>query len=177
MTDNGFLLPKGRSGRIPAVMHVPADDLTAAARSAIARRLREAVDVAGGPKQVSDVSEVAYSTLLAYLRGGEIKLGNLLSLARACGVSVEWLATGGGRPPSWRAQERAISMGSSEPQEPLLPPRIDVQWLTKAIEIVDSLGGSALPPRERAVRIANAYDLLTAPGDLPPLPQLPPRPR
>lgn len=157
-------------------MHVPAANLQLPDRAAAADRLREAVDRNGGPKQVSDHSEVALGTLNGYLAGGEIKLSNLVRLARATGASVEWLATGGGVEPPWRRKPAVNTGMSSEPQRPLVAPKIDAHWLAKAIEIVEALGGSNLPLRERAARIARSYELLTAPDtDLPPLPGVPRR--
>ncbi len=157
-------------------MHVPTPNPQPADRAAITERLREAVAKSGGPGQVSSRSKVALGTLNGYLAGGDMKLSNLVRLAQACGVSVEWLATGGGPLPRWERRSAGNTGLSSAVQAPLAPPRIDARLLAKAIEIVDSLGGASLSPHERAQRIAHSYDLLTAPDtDLPPLPQLPTR--
>ena len=58
-----------------------------------ATRLREAARKAGGNKEVARRSGVPLGTLNAYIAGGEMKLANAVALARACGVSLEWLAT------------------------------------------------------------------------------------
>jgi transcriptional regulator with XRE-family HTH domain len=142
--------------------------------SGVTERLRQAVSKAGGPTRISERAGISLSTLNNYLGGGEIKLSNLLRLARVCGVTVEWLATGTGPLPRWLRKDAAVMGLSSEPQAPLRPPTLDLHWLTKAIEVVDALGGAALPPRERAVRIARSYELMTMPeDDQPRLPQMP----
>ena len=61
-----------------------------------AERLKAAMATAGGPKAVAEKSRVPLSTIGGYTRGGEIKLSNLVQLAEASGVTVEWLATGRG---------------------------------------------------------------------------------
>jgi phage repressor protein C with HTH and peptisase S24 domain len=59
-------------------------------------RLREAVRSAGGNKAVASLSRIPLTTLQGYLAGGEMKLTNVVALAKATNVSVEWLATGEG---------------------------------------------------------------------------------
>jgi transcriptional regulator with XRE-family HTH domain len=157
---------------------VPPTNPNASERAAITERLRLAVMKNGGPTQISERAGMSLSTLNAYLGGGEMKLSNLLRIARVCGVSVEWIATGTGVLPRWLRKDAAVMGLSSERQAPLAASGIDPHWLAKAIEIVESLGGAKLSPRERAERIAHSYHLLTAPEtDLPPLPQLPQRRR
>ena len=152
-------------------MHVEEPNLQLAEASAIKERLREAVSRAGGGTLISKQADVALSTLNGYLAGGEIKLSNLIKLARACDVSVEWLATGGPPRPAWLRILAGDNSNFHEGQAPLGPPVVDAAWLAKAIEIVDALGGDKLPPRERARRIAHSYELLTAPeADIPALP-------
>jgi phage repressor protein C with HTH and peptisase S24 domain len=71
-------------------------------------RLREAVRSAGGTKAVASISRIPLTTLQGYLSGGEMKLTNVLALAKATGVSVEWLATGrGSRQPVIVSQDEA----------------------------------------------------------------------
>ena len=53
-------------------------------------RFREA----GGNKIVAERSGVPPSTLGVYLKGQEWKVSPALALARACGVTLEWLITG-----------------------------------------------------------------------------------
>ncbi|MBX9594204.1 MAG: helix-turn-helix domain-containing protein [Roseomonas sp.] len=59
-------------------------------------RLREAVRLGGGPKAISGKAGIPTTTLQGYLTGGEMKLSNAIALAEACGVRLEWLATGAG---------------------------------------------------------------------------------
>lgn len=159
-------------------MHVQAPNPQLDERLAIAERLRDAVKHGGGGKEISARSEVPLGTLNGYLAGGEIKLSNLLKLARACGVSVEWLATGNGSAPPWLRNLVGDNLKLRERQVDLVAPSIDTRWLAKAIEIVEALGGEKLPVAERARRIAHSYELLTAPeADIPPLPPIAPRGR
>lgn len=62
----------------------------------LGERLRQAVRAAGGNQAVAEKSGVPLGTLGGYLSGGEQKLSNTVALAEACGVTVEWLATGRG---------------------------------------------------------------------------------
>src|SRR5882724_9838854 len=64
----------------------------------VAERLREAVKSAGGHGAVAARSGIKSRTLSTLLAGQEAKQGQLVALADACRVSVEWLATGRGEP-------------------------------------------------------------------------------
>jgi hypothetical protein len=77
--------------RLPANFQVPDSNSEAVG---FKNRLRQAVNMAGGPQVVSLNSKVPLSTLQGYLRGGDPKFSNVMALAKACGVSVSWLATG-----------------------------------------------------------------------------------
>jgi phage repressor protein C with HTH and peptisase S24 domain len=57
-------------------------------------RLRSAVKEAGGNKAVAARAGIPISTLGMYIAGREMKVGSAVALARACGVSLNWLATG-----------------------------------------------------------------------------------
>ena len=59
-----------------------------------AKRLREAVRGAGGNKAIVASSGVPNSTLSDYLAAKEWKFATAVSLAEACRVSLDWLATG-----------------------------------------------------------------------------------
>jgi hypothetical protein len=54
------------------------------------------VRAAGGNNLVAQRSGVPLSSLNSYLRGREMKAGQLVRLAEATGVSLGWLATGDG---------------------------------------------------------------------------------
>jgi hypothetical protein len=85
---------------------IPSDE---SARKARGDRLRQAVRDAGGATLISQKSRVSLSTLHAYQGGQEMKLSQVVSLADACGVSVEWLATGRG------SREKSAPLGFGEP--------------------------------------------------------------
>lgn len=79
-----------------------------ALKNDMAERLRRAVDLAGGPGLVSERSGVALRTLGNYTGGRtELKAGALIKLADACGVSLDWLATGQGHALAGEAVNRS----------------------------------------------------------------------
>lgn len=59
-------------------------------------RLKDAVIRSGGATAVSRVSGVALSTLNDYLKGKEARFSRVVAIAKACSVSIDWLATGDG---------------------------------------------------------------------------------
>nr|WP_294915407.1 LexA family transcriptional regulator [uncultured Neokomagataea sp.] len=58
------------------------------------QRLREAVKKSGTQKEVANRAGIPVSTFSEYLSGREMKLSVAARIADACGVSMEWLATG-----------------------------------------------------------------------------------
>jgi hypothetical protein len=60
----------------------------------IVDRLRKAVDDAGGPAAVCRAAGVPMSTLSGYLNGTEARFTRMAVLAKACKVSLDWLAYG-----------------------------------------------------------------------------------
>ena len=89
-------------------------------------RLRQAIKTSGGNNRVSEKTGIPLSTLGAYLRGRDIQSEQLIALAAACGVSVEWLATGQG--PS------AAAPAAAPPPAPALFSIVDMELLASAIE-------------------------------------------
>lgn len=91
-------------------------------------RLRVAVRKAGGNSVVSQDSGVPKRTIGRYLAGQEMKLHPLIALAKACGVTLEWLATG----------KEAPSAPVSAAPAPALPPKLfsfaDMDQLGAAID-------------------------------------------
>ena len=77
----------------PPEFRVPASNPELGSR---ADRLRRAVKLAGGNLAVARQAGVPLGTLNKYIAGRELPADNLVALADACGVSVEWLATGRG---------------------------------------------------------------------------------
>lgn len=57
-------------------------------------RLKQAVDAAGGNTLVATRAGVGTTTLSGYMNGREWKVGVAAQIARACGVSLEWLLFG-----------------------------------------------------------------------------------
>ena len=91
-----------------------------------AERLRQAIKAAGGNNRVSERSGVPLGTLGYYLRGRDFQTETLVALAEACGVTVEWLATGQG---SSAAPPAAAPAGP-----PALFSIVDMELLGSAIE-------------------------------------------
>lgn len=60
----------------------------------IGDRLREAVNLAGGPAAVARRVGMVPQTLNKYLTGTALRLSTAARLAEVCGVRLEWLATG-----------------------------------------------------------------------------------
>lgn len=58
-------------------------------------RLRTAVRNAGGNQHVSNVSGVPLGTLNTYIAGREMRASTAAKIAAACGVSLDWLVSGG----------------------------------------------------------------------------------
>lgn len=64
---------------------------------AIAKRVRRAAEIVGGPKELSERLQLSARTLNNYMNGrNEPKTSGLVKIARASGVRLEWLATGEG---------------------------------------------------------------------------------
>ncbi|MFZ4411129.1 MAG: helix-turn-helix domain-containing protein, partial [Paracraurococcus sp.] len=61
-----------------------------------AKRLRQAVKLAGGGSAIARRIQMPLGTLSRYQRGREMKAGAMIALAEATGVRLEWLATGAG---------------------------------------------------------------------------------
>lgn len=66
--------------------------------SGFGERLKQAVNRSGGATAVSRMSGVALSTLNDYLKGKEARFSRVTALAKACEVSLDWLATGRDNP-------------------------------------------------------------------------------
>ena len=91
-------------------------------------RLREALRKGGGNKVVSERSGVPLANLQTYLKGREMRIDTAIALAEACGVTLDWLATGK-EPPSAPAPAAPT---------PALPPKlfsfVDMDQLGAAID-------------------------------------------
>lgn len=128
--------------------------------SALAARLREAIGeeavVAFGRR--CGINE---STLRKYFYGTLPNIDNLVAIADAANVNIEWLATGRG--PKMRG---AASIPTIPPAPPLAPSLInvdDLERLTMAIETVEEALVAlrrVATPTQRAKLYTAAYDLL-----------------
>lgn len=57
-------------------------------------RLRQAVKAAGGNQAVATRAGMHLGTMNRYIGGRDMKAGAMIVLAKACGVTLDWLATG-----------------------------------------------------------------------------------
>jgi transcriptional regulator with XRE-family HTH domain len=113
-------------------MPVHADALSAVNRIAEERaaRLRQAVKKGGGNNRVSARSGVPLRTLGNYLKGRDIQSEALVALADACGVSIEWLATG---------RDAAAPAAPAPSSPPPLFSIVDMDLLGGAIDSAEEL--------------------------------------
>ncbi len=101
--------------------------------SEISIRLEQAVKISGGPSAVARSAGMYLGTLNRYRIGREMPVSALISLARATGVCLEWLATGSGpmltteRSPG--ATQAAVN-GLGTPQGYLSLPMVEVPGAT-----------------------------------------------
>lgn len=64
--------------------------------SGIVERLKKAVKDAGGPAEIARTTGIPLSTLNDYLKGNEVRFSRMAVLAKACKISLDWLASGTG---------------------------------------------------------------------------------
>lgn len=104
---------------------------------------------------------IGEATLRKYFKGTLPNIDNLVAIADAANVSIEWLATGRGS-----KQRGASSIPAIPPAAPLAPSEIsleDIERLATAMEAVEEGLGERyhqLTPHKRAQIVATAYDLL-----------------
>ncbi len=108
------------------------------------KRLQQAVDLAGGKFAVVRIAGMAPATLGNYLSGRDMKAQALIDLAEACGVRLEWLASGHG----------PMRAGDA-PDLPEKLPFMDLQTLAAGLEIAEQVQ----PEAEPEVRISLALKL------------------
>ncbi|ANA14479.1 XRE family transcriptional regulator [Acetobacter tropicalis] len=120
-------------------------------------RLRQAAQ-AIGITRAAKAAGVPYTTLRDYMNGGEMKFSSIASLARVCGVSLDWLAYGvGEEPPPHQTPEEAPARGGHQAVIPWLDNRedglrISKSWLARtfrqdgtALRLVSVIGDAMLP--------------------------------
>jgi phage repressor protein C with HTH and peptisase S24 domain len=74
-----------------------------------AERLRSAVKNAGGNTQVAARAGMPFGTLNRYIAGRDMKASAMVALAKACGVSLEWLADGNEVAPGGHSLQLVVS--------------------------------------------------------------------
>lgn len=138
------------------------DDAEERLKADIAKRLRWAVERAGGPGVVSAKSGVVLRTLGNYTSGkNDVKATALVRLAEVCGVSVEWLATGQESAEEeaksdFSSYERLIAINAAldEEEAPISAERLrekpelaslrgELEELAKRTDLADNLRGYA----------------------------------
>lgn len=69
-------------------------------------RVKFCIKIGGGPSEVARKSGIPLGSLNHYISGREMKVGAAAAVAKACGVSLVWLATGEGEPMPGAERER-----------------------------------------------------------------------
>ena len=120
--------------------------------SALPDRLRDAI----GDESVTAFGRrcgIGEATLRKYFKGTLPNIENLIAIADAANVSIEWLAAGRG--PKQR--------GAAQPPAPAPAVQLDTRILTRAVTAVqEGLAGlkRPLPPDKHAALIMAAYELI-----------------
>ena len=86
-----------------------------------AERLRAAVKGAGGNAQVAIRAQINLGTLNNYIAGRDMKASAMITLAKACNVSLDWLATGSG--PEKSEEIPAVAATNNFDEQDLVPVR------------------------------------------------------
>jgi len=122
----------------------------------IAGRLRSALKLAGGPSKIAARCGISLRTIANYTgERSELKVSALIRLAEACGVSVDWLATG------------RLPVHPVDRVADLIVPTLHEGVLLKAIEAVEAVPESrALGPRKKAQVVGALYSMW-ADGEIP----------
>ncbi len=122
-----------------------------------------AVRAAGGNQVVATRADMNLSTLNRYIAGRDMKASAMIRLARACNVSLDWLATG---------QESTAPTPPSQPAPPPSPSQPpDLFSIVNVDKLVGCLEAAMhdMPPKfgklpmRKVVQVALVlYDALTA---------------
>lgn len=127
-------------------------------------RLREAVHQAGGQRAVSQKTGMPMSTLGNYLSGQDMKLSQVVELANATGVRLEWLAQGQGPMRAGFAETAPADPLAAQPASARAPAQTAraadfgvLEWLKSAIE---SAGGAAQAAARAGIPAESARELL-----------------
>ncbi len=108
-------------------------------------RLRDAAGAIGIMRLAKDAG-VPYTTLRDYMAGGDMKLSIVAQLARACGVTIDWIAHG------TEADTKVTGPSASEEEPRSSRTPIDLAWLSLRLGIVagelvafDAVGDAMAP--------------------------------
>jgi phage repressor protein C with HTH and peptisase S24 domain len=133
----------------------------------ISLRLDQAIAQSGGPSAVARRAEMYLGTLNRYRGGRELPSSALVSLARATGVRLEWLATGEGP----MQGEDAVVTASAAPPGYVLLPLVEARAAAgnhgglRSDQIVDFIAFSENFLKQTLRRSPQNLALLTASGD------------
>jgi len=133
----------------------------------MAFRLELAIAQAGGPSAVARRADMYPSTLHRYRAGRELPSSALVSLARAAGVRLEWLATGEGP----MQGEHPVVTASAAPPGYVLLPLVEARAAAgnhgglRSDQIVDFIAFSESFLKQTLRRSPQNLALLTASGD------------
>jgi phage repressor protein C with HTH and peptisase S24 domain len=130
-------------------------------------RLDQAIAQSGGPSAVARRAEMYLGTLNRYRGGRELPSSALVSLARATGVRLEWLATGEGSMQSEAAPELAPATPPGHVLLPLLEARAAAgnHGGLRSDHLVDFIAFSESFLKQTLRRSPQNLALLTASGD------------
>jgi len=117
-------------------------------------RLRHAAKLCGGIRALGKKSGVQERTLASWLAGTEPKSRGIAAVAKAAGVSLEWLITGAGE-----EQPSGGAVATSGPLNEAL-----LQVVITAIEELLFERGLELTPAKKARAIALAFELFQEDG-------------
>jgi phage repressor protein C with HTH and peptisase S24 domain len=134
-------------------------------------RLRDAIKLVGSARDAARLSGLPYGTLQGYIRGGELKLSNAASLARATGVRLEWLANGLGPMLADQSGEVATISAAATPPGHVLLPLLEARAAAgnhgglRIDHLVDFIAFSESFLKQTLRRSPQNLALLTASGD------------
>lgn len=124
--------------------------------SALPDRLRDAI----GDESVTAFGRrcgIGEATLRKYFKGTLPNIENLIAIADAANVSIEWLAAGRG------PKQRGAAQATAPSHAPAPAVQLDTRILTRAVTAVqEGLAGlkRPLPPDKHAALIMAAYELI-----------------
>ncbi|MCA3365669.1 MAG: helix-turn-helix transcriptional regulator [Roseomonas sp.] len=134
-------------------------------------RLRDAIKLVGSARDAARLSGLPYGTLQNYIQGGELKLSNAASLARATGVRLEWLANGLGPMLADQSGEVATISAAATPPGHVLLPLLEARAAAgnhgglRSDHLVDFIAFSESFLKQTLRRSPQNLALLTASGD------------